>query len=138
MIQQLLFSDSLPVTIKKSLDLRSERQSVISSNIANSETPGYKAVDIRFEDELRDAMKPDRVHPKVTHPGHIGGDPLAQIKSVKPEIVVDTSPGKLDGNNVKMENEVVNLNENSMMYSASIQALIKQGGIIRSAIVEGR
>lgn len=138
LIKQILFQDQLPVAIKKSLDLRGTRQSLIASNIANSETPGYKAADIKFESQLQNALNENRIRLKTTDPKHIGGDKASPIKSVQPEIVVDKSPGRLDGNNVQMETEVVKLNENGMMYSAAIQAMIKRGSIIRSAVLEGR
>jgi flagellar basal-body rod protein FlgB len=137
-INEILFRDQLPVAIKKSLDLRSARQNLISSNIANAETPGYKASDIQFESQLKHALNENRIRPKTTDPRHIGGNRSAPIESVQPEIVVDKSPGRLDGNNVQMEAEVVKLNENHLMYSASIQALIKRGSILRSAVLEGR
>jgi len=138
LIKQILFQDQLSVAIKESLDLRGARQSLIASNIANSETPGYKARDIKFESQLQNALNENRIRMRTTDPKHFGGDKDSPIKSVQPEIVVDKSPGRLVGNNVQMETEVAKLIENGMMYSAAIQAMIKRGSIIRSVVLEGR
>ena len=54
LIDKLLFSDQVPLALKKGLDFHSARNLLISTNISNMETPGYKATDINFEDQLRD------------------------------------------------------------------------------------
>ncbi|MBT3414058.1 MAG: flagellar basal body rod protein FlgB, partial [Nitrospina sp.] len=56
LIDRLLFSDAVPGLMKKSLNFMSTRQSMISSNISNIDTPGFKASDIDFQAQLRAAI----------------------------------------------------------------------------------
>ncbi len=110
--------DSTISLIGNSLDLRVSRHEVLSSNIANIETPGYRALDIRFEDELRKADGSARGAVLVsTHPGHIA--PVAG-NSLNPQVfMVSAEPGSLDKNSVSVDSEMVKLSMNSMMYAAS-------------------
>ena len=56
----------------KVLDLRSQRHILVSSNIANADTPRYKAVHIKFEDELKRALPSnDNLRLKTTHKKHV-------------------------------------------------------------------
>ena len=56
LIDRLLFSNTVPKAMKKSLDLLSIRQNLISSNIGNLDTPGFKASDLDFLGQLRNAL----------------------------------------------------------------------------------
>lgn len=108
--------DSTISLIGHSLDLRVSRHNVLASNIANIETPGYRALDIRFEDELRKLDGSARGKVLVsTHPGHIAPD---TERSVNPQVfLVSAEPGSLDGNSVGVDSEMVKLSANSMMYA---------------------
>ena len=56
LIDKLLFSDTVPMMMKRSLDFNSTRHLLISNNIAQMDTPGYKANDVDFKSQLRDAV----------------------------------------------------------------------------------
>ena len=56
LIDRLLFSDKVPGVLKKGLNMMSARQNLISSNISNVDTPGFKASDIDFQGQLRAAL----------------------------------------------------------------------------------
>lgn len=92
-----------------------KRHGVIAGNLANSDTPGYKALDIKFEDFLKGSTLPLA----VTEPGHIqatapGPDGMVQADS--------SAPWK-DGNNVELDTEVAKMNENALLYEAGIKML---------------
>jgi flagellar basal-body rod protein FlgB len=83
LIDRLLFADKTPQILKKSLDSQSERHLLISSNISNIDTPGYKAKDIDFKGALRDALgTSDGLTMRLTHSGHIGPN-KADIKGLQ-------------------------------------------------------
>lgn len=137
-IDKILFSDPLPQMLKKALDFQSMRHTIISSNIANVDTPGYKAVDIKFEKELRTAIgSGDTLVMKTTNPGHIGGK-NKDFKGIKPEIVPEKGVSRVDGNNVDIDREMAKLAENQLMYTATIRAMTKRGGLIKYAVERGR
>ncbi|MBI5903930.1 MAG: flagellar basal body rod protein FlgB, partial [Deltaproteobacteria bacterium] len=105
------------------LDLRASRQKVLASNIANQETPGYRARDINFEDELRN--REGGVQAGVilasTNASHIGP---ASSGSPEPQVVERaTDLAGYDGNSVGIEGEMVKLSENALMYTVAAKML---------------
>ncbi|MDA8086583.1 MAG: flagellar basal body rod protein FlgB [Nitrospiraceae bacterium] len=94
-----------------------ERHGVIAGNIANSDTPGYKAMDIKFEDFLSGGALPLT----VTNPAHMrAADPGPGLLASVQE---DGSAPWKDGNNVEMDKEVARMNENALLFEAGIKLL---------------
>jgi flagellar basal-body rod protein FlgB len=122
--------------IAKSLDLRVQRQGVISSNIANAETPGYQAQRLDFEESLQRALDMDDAPMLRTDPGHMtsGGEVLG----VEPEVY--NNPNNVvreDGNTVDRDAEMFALSENQIQYNAAIELLKKKVGLLKYSINEG-
>lgn len=122
--------------LNTSLNLRLANQNVISSNIANADTPGYKAKTMEFESALRDALGVgDQLPPAQTNPNHVvhrSTDP------VDPEIYDDPNGVEsLDGNTVDRAHEMAKLAENQILYDASIEMLKRKLGMLKYAISEG-
>lgn len=136
LINKILFSDRAPKLIRKSLDFNTQKAAVIATNIANSETPGYKAVRVKFDELLQQASTGSQLPLKTTNSKHI--DASGGMRSSEPVIEIDNSAGRLDGNNVNMEKEMVSLTETQMAYEAAISAMLKRGSIVKSAITESR
>jgi len=103
------------------LGLRAYRQQLIASNIANADTPNYKAVDIDFQEALRIARSVANISPLSltnTATGHIAGQapPPSLPYSVKYHVPIQPSA---DGNTVEMDVERSKLAENSIMWEFS-------------------
>jgi flagellar basal-body rod protein FlgB len=83
-----------PVTVEvlhKNLGLRMERHQVLTSNIANAETPGYMAKDVTFEAALREAVLPTPHDiPQRTHPQHLPGV-VRSVAEVQGRVVASPS-----------------------------------------------
>jgi flagellar basal-body rod protein FlgB len=113
---EALFNQPNYLAAKKTLDAVVLRQDAIANNIANLETPGYKRVDLApsFETELQRASA--------------SGDP-AELDSLKPTLAVDTTAtsASLDGNTVHLQNELMEMNENSVAHSFETQLV---GGML--------
>jgi len=133
-----IFSKQITL-LSKALDLRSKRNNLIASNIANRETPGYRAQDLVFEKELNNALHSDRPGPlRVSDPRHFDGikrEPLelvqgSQINSFNPE-------PKMDGNTVNLDKEMSKLAENQLMYNAMAQIIGRKLQSLKYAISEG-
>lgn len=110
---------------QKALALRQQRQEVLATNIANSDTPNYKARDIDFASALSQAMDEPRRLPDtqltLTSARHIP----AQAHSTGPadELYrVPTQPS-LDGNTVDMNVERVQFADNAMRYQSDLSVL---------------
>jgi len=140
-----LFSTTIEV-LSKSVDLRTRNQNLISSNIANAETPGYTPKALRFEESLQQAVKKtskrgnSSATPSLTHPAHIplkgSGESIQQVRGDVVETPSKT-PGR-DGNSVELENEMASMMQNQVLFNASAQLLAKKFEGLRSALREGK
>lgn len=103
------------------LRVRAYRQELIASNIANADTPGYKAVDIDFMEALRIAQSVSQIPSMVlttTSSGHIPGKGFASPPfPLKYHI---PSQPSVDGNTVEMDVERAKFAENAMMYEFAL------------------
>lgn len=118
------------------LDLRSKRHNLILSNIANQDTPHYKAKDLSFIDELKSAVKSDGGNLIATSPGHIGGGRGSRIEGrvvTEPSMTIG-----IDQNSVNIDHEQANLAENGIMYNATAQIIGSKFKMLKNAIREGR
>ena len=103
------------------LKLRTFRQEVLGNNLANSDTPGFKARDIRFADVLKAQMEGTLLSMQVsmttTHTGHIEG----KITKDDPRLLyrVPNQPAK-DGNTVDADVELSEFTKNSVLTEASL------------------
>ena len=135
-----IFTNTIEI-LGKSIDLRARNQNLISSNVANAETPNYVPKSLVFEDELQGALKGgSKGSPVTTNARHI---PLkgtsSRLQSVTGRVVEtpSKSPG-MDGNSVEIENEMSKMAENQIMYNASVQILSKKFEGIKTALREGK
>ena len=136
LIDKLLFSDRTPILLKKTLDFETQRNTLISGNISNINTPGYKAQDIDFHKQLQEALKStEGLSVKTTNPNHIGPS-LESLKKMRAEIFTEEDAAKADGNNVNLDKEMTKLAENQIMYNAVVQLMAKRGSTIKSAVTE--
>ncbi|HET6466272.1 MAG TPA: flagellar basal body rod protein FlgB [Nitrospiria bacterium] len=126
--------------LEKALDLRSERHRVIVSNIANQDTPGYKATQIDFKEALTNSSGGSAsVALATTNPSHLpsGGFAPTAAEPV-PVSPSDNGGARLDGNTVNAEQEMAKLADNSLMYQATVQFISGQFTKLLTAIREGR
>ena len=105
----------------QALSLRSDRQRLIASNIANADTPGFVARDFDFAQALRQAtgsMTPAQT-PAVTQVGHIAtGAPGGATPSL---LYATPSQTSLDRNTVDMDRERANFADNAVKYEATLR-----------------
>ena len=105
----------------QALSLRSERQRLIASNIANADTPGYVARDFKFADALREATAtaagPGAM--STTNAGHIAGGTNA--RSEPNLLYASASQTNLDRNTVDMDRERANFADNAVKYEATLR-----------------
>ena len=107
-IQRKLYDQPFP-NLEKGVAYRVKRQSIISSNIANINTPNYRAFDLIMNEKLKE-----------------------------PTIVPTKTPIKNDGNSVNLDLEMGKLTENQLMYKMLAMTLSKRFEQLRSVIAEGR
>ena len=103
------------------------RHKVLASNIANVDTPGYKAKDVLFKDEISNQT----IGITNTNPNHIQG--TKNIKEAGGMVPVERSSFE-DGNNVVLDMELANMTENALLYEAGVRLLSKKLMIYKNAI----
>jgi flagellar basal-body rod protein FlgB len=118
----------------QALKLRTFRQQLLASNIANADTPHYKAVDIDFGSELKRIMSggTGSVQPAATHPRHLAGshtNPLGAKVMYRTEV-----QGNIDGNTVNMDTERAQFTENALRYQAGLGVLNMELQHIKAAL----
>lgn len=125
-------------TLQKGLNASWLRNEVISNNIANVDTPGFKASRVRFEDLMASAVEngaDSGTGMEVTNERHIQGGQASAFEQVEPEIITDeTTSVRLDGNNVNIENEMVELAKNSIEYYATVSKINSEFRKLNTAI----
>ena len=138
MESQGLFKGTFPL-LEKALDLRSLKHNVIVSNIANKDTPNYKAFDLIVEEELEKVMGTGKeLGLKKTHQGHLSGGTVGG-GAVKLKMD-DTSQISLkrDGNTVDIDTEMAKLSENSLMYDSLAQIISRKFKGLKDVIQGGK
>ena len=135
MDDNLLFDQTL-TTAAKALNLRARRHELIISNLANADTPGYKAFDLEMEKAIAvQTGKGPKASLAKTHSAHI---PIGTARNdhLRPYLVRNEDPNNMrgDGNTVNMEREMGSLAENHLMYKASAQIVAKKFQSLKSVI----
>ena len=119
--------------LSKSMELTWNRNQAITSNIANAETPLYRAVDVTFAKELDQAFGDTTETLKKTSAQHL------DISSDQGSHRVADESGvtKPDGNNVDIDLQMGRMAQNSGDYMNAARLIRRQLGLIRTAIRTG-
>src|SRR5690242_3172493 len=124
----LIRNDLTSRLLEKSLDGLSLRSQTISNNVANVDTPNFKASEVNFEQQLAAAINhqpaADDLPLAVTHAAHIDPNRPASLDEIRPAAVqLLTTSLRNDGNNVDVDREMARLAETQLSYQASTQVL---------------
>ncbi len=131
MIDPILFSSTVQ-TLKTALDGLSAQQEVIGQNVANVDTPGYRAQKVDFRAALRRALNQNgKVVMQTTHKAH-----LSSTKPVDHFQVSLREGGALraDGNNVDIDVELTQMTETVIQYQALSQLISRKFAGIKQII----
>ena len=114
------------------------RNAVIRNNIANVETPGFKATVVEFESLFARAIEEGGFVSKTTHPKHLEFG-SGNLSAIQPRLVQSKELSmRADGNNVDIESENVRMAQNSLYYNTLMEKLNSEIRRLRMAINEGR
>lgn len=115
----------------------SKRQQVIASNLANIDTPGYRAKDISFHATMEELLSGSQ-RLRVTRPEHRPGDTRTFGAGEPMVFEVEGLTSRPDRNNVDLDREMLKLGETSFSYATIVQVLRAKLRTIASSINEGR
>jgi len=119
-----MHASSVTELLFEQLNFRGERQKVISSNIANIDTPNYKTKELKFQDNLTKAQQEQNLKLSLTHNMHI----RLEDDFKKNDFSVYEVRGLVeqnDGNNVNLDTQMSEMSKNSVLFGA-VQSSIKK------------
>ena len=133
----LIFGNTLAL-LERSLDLRADNQKLIVSNLANLDTPNYKAFKMMVAEQMeRSAINGAPMPITRTHSGHM--IPRAGHMDTAAVERVESNPRSIrgDGNTVELETEMSNLAENTLLYNTATRLVANKFNLLKSVIKGG-
>ncbi len=135
-----VLSDKVSRTLLTALRGLALRQATIAGNIANIDTPGFKASEVTFEDQLQRVIhqREDRPMPMTgSRDKHLSfGDD--SFMEVTPQIRPVSSSFRNDGNSVDIDKEMVTLADTAIRYQGVARLLTERLAYLRNIAYEGR
>src|SRR5574344_2087121 len=116
-----MHASNVSATLFEQLNFRGERQKVISSNIANINTPNYKTKDLVFEDELKKQQLIQMTRTSSMHMQNIDYKPNSNPRLIQVPDLIEQN----DGNNVNLDSQISEQSKNKIIFDA-IQTSIKR------------
>lgn len=113
--------------LRRQMTIAAAKQAAAAGNLANINTPNYKAVEVSFADTLDAQMA-------ATHPGHLG---MAASSGMRTEEIRDAAQRR-DGNTVVLDQELLKMTRAGGEFSQAQTALAAKFRLVRYAISEGR
>ncbi len=131
-----LFRDGTMDDLIKGMNAAALRHQVTANNLANLNTPGFQRSDVSFEGQLQKARQQLETPLARTHERHL---PQQPPPGIEPVIKTDTTTiRRIDGNNVDIEREMLNMVSNQLRYNSYTQQLNTRFDNWRFVINEGR
>ena len=133
-----LFSGSIPI-LEKAMNLRSTRHNVLSSNVANMDTPNYKAFEVHVEEALQaQSGNTGRLPLKQTHAGH-----MPQRSHSRDPLIVESRSAsnfsiRADGNTVDIDETMGKMAENTIKFKTAAQLIAKKFRGLKNAMQGGK
>jgi flagellar basal-body rod protein FlgB len=128
LFQNRMYGKTMNV-LQKALNYESANQQIISGNMANVDTPGYRQMTLKFEEELLLAESKSNTSLKRTDARHIAGSADSTVGGFS----VETK--KTAG--IDMDNEMANMAKNNLLYEANTRLLTKKLQALKAAIKGG-
>ncbi|MDQ0230540.1 flagellar basal body rod protein FlgB [Metabacillus malikii] len=126
-----LFSNSIS-TLERAIGQSVTKQKVISNNIANVDTPNYKAQEVRFQNTLNGEI--DRLHAFKTNEKHIEFSGTTRGYQIKTS---NQTAYQQNGNSVDIDKEMTEMAKNQIQYNALIDRLSSKFNSLKTVIKGG-
>ena len=135
--------DNTLARLERALDVRLVRQNVLSANVANVDTPGFKPKDVDFTATMAaiDGAAHDPGGVSLPYAPTLGAStPDASGLAARDLPIIDVPAGgaSFDGNTVDLDRTMVAMAENALQYGASAKAAGKKLAILRYVVSDGQ
>ena len=125
LLQNRMYGRTMDV-LKRAIDYNSANQQVISGNMANVDTPGYRQMSLKFDEELLLAEGKSNTGLKRTDSRHISGSAESTVAGFSVE-TKDTA-------GIDMDSEMAKMSKNNLLYEANTRLLTKKFLALKAAI----
>ena len=127
-------ASSISSKLFEQLNFRGERQKVISSNIANINTPGYKTKELVFEDELKNSITNNSLQMTATNSRHMTNVTSSLANSNPKLMEVENLEEQNDGNNVNIDTQMGEMPKNKVLFDAIKSSIKRDSKLFRSVV----
>lgn len=124
-------TDNITELLQKFLDVQSRRAQTVAGNIANADTPGFKAKEVKFDEFLREAVEQSALPASRRNFQNLSVSSLRVVEQ-------DAAAVKLDGNTVDTGKEMADLAQIGTNFNFGAKILQSRLRLLRAAIREGR
>jgi len=127
--------------LESAINYRALRQDLISSNIANADTPYYKSKDIDFESALINEVNKEFSNTKKLELAKTNSKMMDALEDDPSKATIFFRDGHLsrnDGNSVDLDVETTELSKNNVMYNATIEAFKKDASIFKAVLAASK
>jgi flagellar basal-body rod protein FlgB len=128
LLQNKMYDKTMDV-LKRAMDYNSASQQVISGNMANVDTPGYRQMSLKFDEELLLAESRSNTSLKRTDSRHISGSAEPAVSGFSVETKETAG--------IDIDSEMANMAKNNLMYEANTRLLTKKLLALKAAIKGG-
>lgn len=135
-----MIGDSITAALyQKALDGTWQKQKATSNNIANAETPGYKAIKVNFENSLKAEINKLQTTANASKNGFL--DKMESIQTIDNSninVYQGATSNRLDRNNVDMESENIDMTKSVLQYNSLVRGVSDSYSRLKYAINGGR
>ena len=124
--------DPLFEKFERAMDVMSRRQQLLASNVGNLDTPGYKTVDVNFNEALRAAVEEQNSPGSATRRAGEADPPGFDPRQIEGLTL------RPDGNNVSLDREMAELAATRHRYEVAVMVVRSRLRQLRAAILDGR
>jgi flagellar basal-body rod protein FlgB len=143
MVNRLLNTDTSEL-VHRSLDASALQHKLISNNLANVDTPGFKRSEVIFREKLKTALEQrlntlEQLPAYKTNSKHLNFSDVLDMNSIQPEVITyNNTILRNDQNNVDIDVEMAKLAQNTVLYNTLAQITQMQFNQLKFAIGEGK
>ncbi|MFZ0451503.1 MAG: flagellar basal body rod protein FlgB [Desulfatiglandaceae bacterium] len=123
--------------LSRALDYRVRNQRIISTNVANIDTPGFRPKQLKFDEELRRAVGNENMSLAKTNGKHLPGFNESGLQGAPSFDLESEGTSKLGDNSLDIDKEMAKMAKNNLLYEATVKMLSKKFDLLKTAI-EGR
>ena len=133
-VKQAIYRHMAIPVVEKSLDAGALRDKAIANNLANVNTPGYQRIDVRFEEELKEALNKKTLKGTRTDSRHlpVGRKEINEVCPVAYRQKNPAKPGEI--NNVDVDIEMSKLAENQILFNYAAKLMQSQTGALLNSM----